>query len=103
MVDGDPLAGITALGRLRRVVARGRDYVPDSGRFDVSAPGTPFASAGPRRRPAPPDRGDPPAAARRAGPARREPFGLSSVHALQEHERSDAHRDHDQREQHAEY
>jgi hypothetical protein len=26
------------------VVARGRDYVPDSGRFDVSAPGTPFAS-----------------------------------------------------------
>jgi imidazolonepropionase-like amidohydrolase len=41
---GDPLAGIAALGRLRRVVARGRDYVPDSGRFDVSAPGTPFAS-----------------------------------------------------------
>jgi hypothetical protein len=29
---------------LRRVIARGRDYVPDSGRFDVSAPGTPFAS-----------------------------------------------------------
>jgi hypothetical protein len=26
------------------VIARGRDYVPDSGRFDVSAPGTPFAS-----------------------------------------------------------
>jgi len=24
--------------------ARGRDYLPDSGRFDVSAPGTPFAS-----------------------------------------------------------
>jgi imidazolonepropionase-like amidohydrolase len=44
VVDGDPLAGIAALGRLRRVVARGRDYVPDSGRFDVSAPGTPFAS-----------------------------------------------------------
>jgi imidazolonepropionase-like amidohydrolase len=43
VVDGDPLADITALGRLRRVVARGRDYVPDSGRFDVSAPGTPFA------------------------------------------------------------
>jgi len=43
-LDGDPLAGIAALGRLRRVVARGRDYVPDSGRFDVSAPGTPFAS-----------------------------------------------------------
>jgi hypothetical protein len=33
-------------GRLRRVVARGRDYLPDSGRFDVSAPGTPFASPG---------------------------------------------------------
>jgi imidazolonepropionase-like amidohydrolase len=45
VVDGDPLADITALGRLRRVVARGRDYVPDSGRFDVSAPGSPFASA----------------------------------------------------------
>ena len=44
VVDGDPLADITALGRLRRVLARGRDYVPDSGRFDVSAPGTPFAS-----------------------------------------------------------
>jgi imidazolonepropionase-like amidohydrolase len=43
VVDGDPLADITALGRLRRVVARGRDYVPDSGRFDVSVPGTPFA------------------------------------------------------------
>src|SRR6516164_9788568 len=43
VVDGDPLADITALGRLRRVIARGRDYVPDSGRFDVSAPGTPFA------------------------------------------------------------
>jgi len=25
-------------------LARGRDYLPDSGRFDVSAPGTPFAS-----------------------------------------------------------
>jgi imidazolonepropionase-like amidohydrolase len=45
VVDGDPLADITALGALRRVIARGRDYVPDSGRFDVSAPGTPFASA----------------------------------------------------------
>ncbi|HJY02610.1 MAG TPA: amidohydrolase family protein [Streptosporangiaceae bacterium] len=44
VVDSDPLADIAALGRLRRVVARGRDYVPDSGRFDVSAPGTPFAS-----------------------------------------------------------
>ena len=44
VVDGDPLADITALGRLRRVIARGRDYVPDSGRFDVSASGTPFAS-----------------------------------------------------------
>ena len=44
VVDGDPLADIAALGRLRRVVARGRDYVPDSGRFDVSAPGTPYAS-----------------------------------------------------------
>jgi len=43
VVDGDPLADITALGRLRRVLARGRDYVPDSGRFDVSAPGTPYA------------------------------------------------------------
>ena len=43
VVDGDPLSDIAALGRLRRVVARGRDYVPDSGRFDVSAPGTPFA------------------------------------------------------------
>ena len=29
---------------LRRVIARGRDYTPDSGRFDVSAPGTPFSS-----------------------------------------------------------
>jgi imidazolonepropionase-like amidohydrolase len=44
VADGDPLADIAALGRLRRVLARGRDYVPDSGRFDVSAPGTPFAS-----------------------------------------------------------
>jgi len=44
VVDGDPLADISALGRLRRVIARGRDYVPDSGRFDVSAPGSPFAS-----------------------------------------------------------
>ena len=31
-------------GKLRRVIARGRDYTPDSGRFDVSAPGTPFSS-----------------------------------------------------------
>ena len=46
VVDGNPLADITALGRLRRVIARGRDYVPDSGRFDVSAPGTPFAQPG---------------------------------------------------------
>jgi adenine deaminase len=44
VVDGDPLTDIAALGQLRRVIARGRDYVPDSGRFDVSAPGTPFAS-----------------------------------------------------------
>ena len=44
VVDGDPGADISALGRLRRVVARGRDYLPDSGRFDVSAPGTPYAS-----------------------------------------------------------
>ena len=45
VVDGDPLADLAALGALRRVIARGRDYVPDTGRFDVSAPGTPFASA----------------------------------------------------------
>jgi len=44
VVDGDPLADIAALGRLRRVLARGQDYMPDSGRFDVSAPGTPYAS-----------------------------------------------------------
>ncbi len=44
VVEGDPLTDISALGRLRRVMARGRDYMPDSGRFDVSAPGTPFAS-----------------------------------------------------------
>jgi imidazolonepropionase-like amidohydrolase len=43
VVDGDPVSDIAALGRLRRVIARGRDYVPDSGRFDVSAPSTPFA------------------------------------------------------------
>jgi imidazolonepropionase-like amidohydrolase len=43
VVDGDPVTDVTALARLRRVIARGRDYVPDSGRFDVSAPGTPFA------------------------------------------------------------
>jgi imidazolonepropionase-like amidohydrolase len=44
VVEGDPNADIAALGKLQRVVARGRDYLPDSGRFDVSAPGTPFAS-----------------------------------------------------------
>jgi imidazolonepropionase-like amidohydrolase len=44
VVHGDPLTDIAALSQLRRVMARGRDYVPDSGRFDVSAPGTPFAS-----------------------------------------------------------
>ena len=44
VVHGDPLTDITAIGRLQRVIARGRDYVPDSGRFDVSTPGTPFAS-----------------------------------------------------------
>ena len=44
VVEGDPSTDITALGRLRRVIARGRDYRPDSGRFNVSAPGTPFAS-----------------------------------------------------------
>jgi len=43
VVDGDPRADISVLGKLRRVIARGRDYVPDSGHFDVSAPGTPFA------------------------------------------------------------
>jgi imidazolonepropionase-like amidohydrolase len=46
VVHGDPLTDIAALGRLRRIIARGRDYLPDSGRFDVSAPGTPFASPG---------------------------------------------------------
>jgi imidazolonepropionase-like amidohydrolase len=45
VVDGDPATDISALGRLRRVIARGRDYVPDGGRFDVSLPGTPLASA----------------------------------------------------------
>ena len=66
VVDGDPLADIAALGRLRRVVARGRDYVPDSGRFDVSAPGTPS------RRPGPAPPVNLPAAGRRhAGGARR--------------------------------
>ena len=44
VVHGDPQADIAALHELRRVVARGRDYVPDSGRFDVSAPGSPYAS-----------------------------------------------------------
>ncbi len=44
VVRGDPHADIAALHDLRRVIARGRDYVPDSGRFDVSAPGSPYAS-----------------------------------------------------------
>jgi imidazolonepropionase-like amidohydrolase len=44
VVAGDPRADIAVLGKLQRVIARGRDYMPDSGRFDVSAPGTPFAS-----------------------------------------------------------
>jgi imidazolonepropionase-like amidohydrolase len=44
VVDGDPTTDIAALGKRQRFVARGRDYLPDSGRFDVSAPGTPFAS-----------------------------------------------------------
>jgi imidazolonepropionase-like amidohydrolase len=44
VVDGDPSIDIAALGKLQRVIARGRDYLPDTGRFDVSAPGTPFAS-----------------------------------------------------------
>jgi imidazolonepropionase-like amidohydrolase len=44
VVDGDPSTDIATLGKLQRVIARGRDYLPDSGRFDVSAPGTPFAS-----------------------------------------------------------
>ena len=33
VVAVDPLAGIDMLSRLRRVVARGRDYLPDSGRL----------------------------------------------------------------------
>jgi imidazolonepropionase-like amidohydrolase len=44
VMRGDPQADIAALRDLRRVIARGRDYVPDSGRFDVSAPGSPYAS-----------------------------------------------------------
>ena len=44
VVDGDPRTEIAVLGKLQRVIARGRDYLPDSGHFDVSAPGTPFAS-----------------------------------------------------------
>jgi imidazolonepropionase-like amidohydrolase len=44
VVRGDPQADIAALRELHRVVGRGRDYVPDSGRFDVSAPGSPYAS-----------------------------------------------------------
>ena len=50
VVHGDPLTDIAALGRLRRVIARGRDYMPDSGCFDVSAPGTPFADSPPSLR-----------------------------------------------------
>ena len=46
VVDGDPRTDIAVLGKLHRVIARGRDYRPDSGRFDVSAPGTPFAAPG---------------------------------------------------------
>ena len=76
--------------------------MPDSGRFDVSAPGTPFAS---------PDhvvdlrlvheatRLRQPGGAR---PARTAPLS-QSVHAVQEHERSHADRDHDQGEEYAEY
>ena len=44
VVRGDPQADIAALRDLRRVIARGRDYMPDTGRFDVSAPGSPYAS-----------------------------------------------------------
>jgi imidazolonepropionase-like amidohydrolase len=58
VVDGDPQTDIAVLGKLRRVIARGRDYLPDSGRFDVSAPGTPFASPDPPRRSAAARRGD---------------------------------------------
>ena len=46
VVRGDPQADIAALRDLRRVIAPGRDYMPDSGRFDVSAPGSPYASPG---------------------------------------------------------
>ena len=38
VVNGDPLADI---GALRGVVAAGRNYVPDSGRFDADAAGLP--------------------------------------------------------------
>jgi imidazolonepropionase-like amidohydrolase len=44
VVAGDPRTDIAVLHELRRVIAQGRDYVPDSGRFDVSAPGSPYAS-----------------------------------------------------------
>jgi hypothetical protein len=44
ITGAETVTDIAAIGQLRRVIARGRDYVPDSGRFDVSAPGTPFAS-----------------------------------------------------------
>jgi imidazolonepropionase-like amidohydrolase len=46
VAGGDPRADIAVRRDLRRVIARGRDYVPDSGRFDVSAPGSPYASPG---------------------------------------------------------
>ena len=89
VVDGDPLADIAALGGCGGS-SPGTDYVPDSGRFDVSAPGTPFASPDhavdlrlSTRRPACAS-GRPvrPAAVTRAR------LGLRSVHAVQEHERS---------------
>jgi adenine deaminase len=44
VVDGDPQTDITAVASCSRVIARGRDYRPDSGRLDVSAPGAPFAA-----------------------------------------------------------
>src|ERR1700683_723606 len=50
VTSGDPCADITVLGKLQRVIARGRDYVPDSGRFDVSAPRHPVRVRGAERR-----------------------------------------------------
>jgi imidazolonepropionase-like amidohydrolase len=44
VVAGDPTADLAALHDLQRVVARGRDYVPPSGRFDVAAPGSPYTN-----------------------------------------------------------